>query len=145
MSQSATIPTTSPRALAVPGTAALPVIGRIAIAAIFLLSGVSKLTAPAATIAYIQSAGLFFPPLAFAIAAAIEILGGLALVLGFRTRITAAIMTVFTLATAFAFHAHFTDQSQFINFWKNIAMAGGLLQIVAFGAGAYSLDARRQD
>ncbi|WBO23487.1 DoxX family protein [Sphingomonas abietis] len=143
MSQSATITASSARPLAAPGTAALPAIGRTAMAAIFLLSGFSKLAAPAATIAYIQSAGLPFPPIAFAAAAATEILGGLALVLGFHARITATIMTLFTLATAFAFHDHLADQSQFINFWKNIAMAGGLLQVVAFGAGAYSLDARR--
>jgi putative oxidoreductase len=123
--------------------AALPLVGRIAIAAIFLLSGFSKLAAPAATISYIQSAGLPLPQVAFGIAALIEVGGGLALVLGFRTRIVATILAAFAIVTAFAFHNNFADQGQFINFWKNVAMAGGLLQVVAFGAGRFSLDARR--
>jgi putative oxidoreductase len=123
--------------------AALPLVGRIALAAIFLLSGSSKLAAPAATIGYIQSAGLPLPQAAFAIAALIEVGGGLALVLGYRTRIVAAILAAFAVVTAFAFHHNFADQGQFINFWKNIAMAGGMLQVVAFGAGRLSLDARR--
>ncbi|WP_019832224.1 DoxX family protein [Sphingomonas sp. PR090111-T3T-6A] len=123
--------------------AALPLIGRIGIAAIFLLSGFSKLAAPAATIGYIQSAGLPLPQVAFGIAALIEVGGGLALVLGFRTRIVAAILAAFAIVTAFAFHHDLADQGQFINFWKNVAMAGGLLQVVAFGAGRFSLDARR--
>ena len=69
--------------------------------------------------------------------------GGLALVLGFHTRIVAAILAAFAIVTAFAFHHDLADQGQFINFWKNVAMAGGLLQVVAFGAGRFSLDARR--
>ncbi|MGN6121669.1 MAG: DoxX family protein [Sphingomonas oligoaromativorans] len=123
--------------------AALPLVGRIGLAAIFLLSGFSKLAAPAATIGYIQSAGLPLPQVAFGIAALIEVGGGLALVLGFRTRIVAAILAAFAIVTAFAFHHDLADQGQFINFWKNVAMAGGLLQVVAFGAGRFSLDARR--
>jgi putative oxidoreductase len=127
----------------VPGLALLPLAGRIAIAAIFLLSGLNKLAAPVSTIAYIQASGLPLPPLAFGISAAVEVLGGIALILGFRTRITATVMTLFTLATALSFHTNFTDQNQFIHFWKNVAMAGGLLQVIAFGAGRYSLDNRR--
>jgi putative oxidoreductase len=123
--------------------AALPLVGRIGLAAIFLLSGFSKLAAPAATMGYIQSAGLPLPQVAFGIAALIEVGGGLALVLGFRTRIVAAILAAFAIVTAFAFHHDLADQGQFINFWKNVAMAGGLLQVVAFGAGRFSLDARR--
>jgi putative oxidoreductase len=122
---------------------ALPLAGRIAIAAIFLLSGLNKLAAPVSTITYIQAAGLPFPPLAFGISATVEVLGSVALILGFRTRITATIMTLFTLATALTFHTNFTDQNQFVHFWKNIAMAGGLLQVIAFGAGRYSLDSSR--
>lgn len=118
-------------------------IGRIAIAAIFVLSGLSKLAAPAATIGYIQSAGLPAPQIAFAIAAFVEVVGGIALVIGYRTRLTAAALAVFTIAAALGFHTAFADQNQFIHFFKNVAMAGGLLQVVAFGAGRFSLDARR--
>ena len=118
-------------------------LGRLLLAAIFLLSGFGKLTAAAGTIGYIQSAGLPAPTLAYAIAVIVELGGGLLLVAGYQTRIVAGVMAVFTLATAFAFHSNFGDQNQMIHFLKNIAITGGLLQVVAFGAGALSLDARR--
>jgi len=117
----------------------LPVVGRVLIAAIFLLSGFSKLTAPAATIGYIQSVGLPFPELGFGIALLVELVGGIALVLGYRVRTVAAVLALFSFATAFSFHANLGDQNQFIHFFKNVAMAGGLLQIVAFGGGRFSL------
>jgi putative oxidoreductase len=118
------------------------VLGRVLIGTIFVLSGASKLAAPAATISMIQSAGLPFATLGLAIAVAVEIGGSLTLIAGYRTRLVALVMFAFTLATALAFHNNFADQNQFIHFFKNIAMAGGLLQIVAFGGGRYSLDAR---
>jgi putative oxidoreductase len=119
------------------------VLGRVLIATIFLLSGASKLAAPAATISMIEGAGLPFAALGLAIAVTVEIGGSLALIAGFQTRWVAGAMFLFTLATALAFHHAFGDQDQFIHFFKNIAMAGGLLQVVAFGAGRFSLDARR--
>jgi putative oxidoreductase len=125
-------------------SATVALVGRILIATIFLLSGASKLAAPAGTIAYIQSAGLPAPTLAYAIAAATELGGGLLLVLGYRTRLVAAWLTVFAFATALGFHHNLADQNQFIHFFKNISMAGGLLQVVAFGGGRLSLDARRR-
>ena len=117
--------------------------GRLLIAPIFLLSGVSKVTAPAMMIGYIKSAGLPAPMLALGVAIAVELLGGVALVLGYRTRLVAAVLAVFSIMTALAFHNNLADQNQFLNFFKNFAMAGGLLQIVAFGGGRFSLDARR--
>ncbi|MBW5435751.1 DoxX family protein [Bradyrhizobium canariense] len=122
--------------------AVVSLIGRVLLSAIYLLSGLSKLAAPAATIGYITSAGLPFAPLGLAIAVGVEILGGTALILGYRTRIVAAILAIFTVATAFGFHSNLADQGQFIQFFKNIAMTGGLLQVVAFGAGRFGLDAR---
>ena len=117
--------------------------GRILIAAIFLLSGFSKAADPASALGYINSVGLPFPNLALAGAIAIELIGGLALVLGYRTRLVATVLALFSLVTAFTFHANLADQNQFIHFFKNVAMAGGLLQVVAFGGGALSLDGRR--
>jgi putative oxidoreductase len=122
---------------------ALPLLGRIAIAAIFALSGLSKLTAPAATIGYIQSAGLPLPQAGLAIAILVELAGAGALVLGYRTRAVASILAAFSIVTAFAFHFHLGDQNQFIHFFKNVAITGGLLNVVAFGGGTWSLDARR--
>jgi len=122
--------------------AVLPLAGRVLLSAIFVLSGISKISAPAATLAYISSVGLPFAHLGLAIAILVELVGGVALVLGYRTRLVAAVLALFTIATALAFHSNLADQNQFFHFFKNIAMFGGLLQIVAYGAGRFSLDAR---
>ncbi|MCJ8158364.1 DoxX family protein [Sphingomonas sp. LaA6.9] len=117
--------------------------GRVALSAIFLISGLSKIADPAATIGYIQSVGLPVPQLGLAIAVLVEVAGGIALIAGYRTRLVAAALAAFSVAAAVGFHANLADQNQFIHFFKNIAMAGGLLQVAAFGAGRLSLDARR--
>jgi putative oxidoreductase len=121
----------------------LPAVGRLLIAAIFLISGFGKIAAPAMTLGYIKSAGLPVPMLAYLVAIVIEVGGGVLLVVGYQTRIIASVMAVFTVATALAFHTDFADQNQMINFLKNIAMMGGLLQVVAFGAGVISIDGMR--
>jgi putative oxidoreductase len=120
----------------------LPALGRLLIAAIFILSGITKITAPAATQAYIASVGLPVPLLSYLLAVVIEVGGGILLVIGFQTRTIAAVLALFTIAAAVSFHANFADQNQMIHFLKNISMAGGLLQVVAFGAGAWSFDTR---
>lgn len=117
--------------------------GRVLLAALFLLSGFSKLSNPAGTIGYIASAGLPLPELAYAAAVFVEVVLAAALVVGYQTRVAATLMAVFTVAAAFGFHFNLADQNQFIHFFKNISIAGGLLQVAAFGAGAFSLDARR--
>ncbi|TCM37097.1 DoxX family protein [Novosphingobium sp. ST904] len=113
----------------------LPLIGRILIAAIFILSGASKLADPSGTMAYIASAGLPLPAVALAGAIIVELVGGVVLISGYRLRAVAAVLALFSLATALFFHAQLGDQNQFIHFFKNVAMAGGMLQIVAFGNG----------
>lgn len=123
--------------------ASASLVGRVLLSAIFVLSGLSKINAPAGMIGYIESVGLPFPTLALAIAILVEVVGGAALILGYRARLVAAGLAAFSVATALAFHFQLGDQNQFIHFFKNIAMAGGLLQVVAFGAGRFSLDARR--
>ncbi|OON60624.1 LysR family transcriptional regulator [Massilia sp. KIM] len=124
----------------------IPAIGRILMATIFVVSGVGKLMAPAATIGYIASSGLPFATLGLAVAVAIEVGGGAMLALGLKTRLVAGVLAAFSVVTAFAFHHAIADQNQLIHLLKNITMAGGLLQVVAFGAGAWSLDnARRGD
>jgi putative oxidoreductase len=133
------VPSTLPHAV----TTIVPAVGRVLISTLFLLAGLSKIAAPAMTIAYIQSVGLPLPSIAFGLAAFTEIVGGITLLLGYRTRIVASVMFVFTLATAAFFHSHLGDQNQFIHFFKNIAIAGGLLHVIAFGGGRVSLDGRR--
>lgn len=122
---------------------ALPLVGRVGIAAIFVLSGLAKLAAPAGTIGYIAAAGLPLPQLGLALALLVELVAGTALILGYRTRLVAGVLAAFSIFTAFAFHFALGDQNQFIHFFKNIAIAGGLLNVIALGGGAWSLDARR--
>ena len=97
-----------------------------------------------ATQAYIGAHGLPLPLLSYLVAVTIELGGGILLVVGYQTRIVAAVMAVFTVMTALVFHTNFADHNMVLHFMKNIAMAGGLLQVVAFGAGALSFDARRR-
>jgi putative oxidoreductase len=112
-------------------------------AVMFLLSGLGKVAAPAATIAWIASTGLPMPQVAYAASIVIEIGGGLLLVLGWQIKPLAALLSLFAIATAFIFHRNIADQNQLFHFLKNIAVMGGLFQLMAFGAGRFSLDARR--
>jgi len=121
-------------------TSYLAFAGRLLIGVPFAMSGLSKLAAYGATTAMIGAVGLPVPPLAYAVAVAVELSGGLLLIAGFQTRIVAIALALFSLATALSFHSNFADQNQMIHFLKNVMMAGGLLQIVAFGAGALSMD-----
>jgi putative oxidoreductase len=119
----------------------LPFIGRVLIAVPFLLSGIGKIAAPAFTEGSIASVGLPMPLVAYAIAVVVEVGGSLLLLLGVKTGLTAVALAIFTLATAFAFHTNFADQNQMIHFLKNVIIVGGLLQVAAFGAGKFSVDA----
>ncbi|QPF72352.1 DoxX family protein [Roseateles sp. DAIF2] len=123
----------------------LPLIGRLLLATIFLVSGFGKLMAPSGTIGYIASVGLPLPELAYAGALAAELGGGLLLVLGYRTRWVAAALAVFSVVSAVLFHNALGDQNQLFHFLKNLAMAGGLLQFIAFGGGTFSLDERKSE
>ncbi|MBN3136643.1 DoxX family protein [Pectobacterium punjabense] len=118
-------------------------IGRALIAIVFVISGLSKIGASEATQGYIASVGLPFPLLGYLIALVVEIGGGMLLLIGYRTRVVALVLSAFTVATALFFHHNFADQNAMINFLKNIIIVGGLLQIVAFGPSKYSLDAKR--
>ena len=105
-----------------------PLAGCFLIAPLFLLSGVSKLAALAATIGMIAGSGLPLAPLGFAAAVPVEVAGGIALVAGYRARLVAAVMALFTIATAIAFHNNLSDQNRFFHFFKNMSIAGGLLK-----------------
>ena len=120
----------------------IPFVGRLLIGLPFAMSGLGKLAATGPTAEMIRAAGLPLPNVALVIAIVVEVGGGLLLIAGFRTRFVAAALALFSLATALSFHSHFADQNQMIHFLKNVMMAGGLLQIVAFGAGALSIDNR---
>ena len=123
-------------------TDALAFAGRCLMAVMFLLSGIGKVAAPTATMAYIASVGLPLPAAGYALSIVIEIGGGILLVLGWQTRALGAFLSLFALATALIFHRNIADQNQLFHFLKNIAIMGGMFQLVAFGAGNFSLDAR---
>jgi putative oxidoreductase len=120
----------------------LPFAGRLLIGLPFAMGGLSKLAAYGPTTAMISAAGLPVPPLAFAVAVAVELGGGLLLIAGFQVRLIAIALAVFSLVTALSFHSNFADQNQMFHFLKNIMIAGGLLQIAGFGAGTISIDSR---
>jgi putative oxidoreductase len=121
----------------------LSLLGRLLMSAIFILSGVGKIAAPAATMGYIAAMGLPFPAVALAGAIAVEIGGGLLIAFGLQTRLAALGLAAFSIVTGAVFHGAIGDQNQMIHLLKNLAMAGGLLQFAAYGAGAWSLDALR--
>lgn len=121
-------------------TNAAAVLGRVGLAPIFILSGLGKLAAPDATLGYIASAGLPLPIVALWGAIGVELIGGMALLLGLGARIAALALAGFSVLAAIFFHAQLADQNQMIHFMKNFAIAGGMLQVAAFGAGSVSLD-----
>ncbi len=127
---------------------ALNLLGRLMLVALFLPAGLSKLSAFEGTVGYIDSVGLPLPAVAAALAVVIEVVGSLALLLGFQTRIAAAVLAVFTLVASVFFHAFWAaaPEQAFVQqllFFKNIAVTGGLLILATSGAGAWSLDAKR--
>jgi putative oxidoreductase len=126
----------------------LSLVGRILLALLFLPAGIGKITDFAGIVGYITSAGLPMPQVAAVIALTVEIVGGVALIAGFGTRFAALALAVFTLVASFFFHNFWAlsaeqQMMQQIMFIKNIAVIGGLLTLAAWGAGAWSVDARR--
>ncbi|MBB3107016.1 putative oxidoreductase [Psychrobacter luti] len=113
-------------------------IGRLFLSMIFIFSGFTKITGYAATQGYMESMGV--PGMLLPLVIAIELLGGIAILLGFKARLVAILMAGFSVVSALLFHQFWIDESQMNPFMKNIAMAGGFLMIFAHGAGAYSID-----
>jgi putative oxidoreductase len=121
-------------------------VGRLMIAAIFVVSGLGKITGFDGTVGYIASKGLPLPQLAAIAAIIVELGGGILLILGWKTRWAAAAMCIFTVVAALIFHNFWAvpaeqAQNQMIHFMKNICMAGGLLYVVVFGSGPLAVDA----
>ena len=116
---------------------------RVLLAVIFILSGWSKFFAIDGTAGYIASVGLPAATLLAWGAAIFELVAGLAILVGFRTREVAWALAAFTLFAGFVFHFQPADQMQMISFMKNLAIVGGFLALGQIGAGAFSLDARR--
>ena len=115
--------------------------GRILLASLFLLSGLTKMSAYGATAAYMTAMGV--SPALLPLVIATELLGSLAVIVGWNTRIAAFLLAGFTLIAGALFHNNFGDQIQTIMFLKDVSIAGAFLLLVANGAGPLSLDHRR--
>ena len=120
-------------------TASLALLSRVGLSLLFIISGWGKIAGYAATQQYMEAMGVPGALLPWVIA--LELGGGLALLAGAFTRPIALAMAGFSLLAAALFHADLADANQAVAFWKNVAMAGGFLMLVAHGAGAFSVDA----
>ena len=118
----------------------LELIGRIFISLIFLIAGVGKIFNYEGTIGYMESFGI--PGYLLIPAIIIEILFPLLVIIGYKTKLAAIILALFTISLAIIFHTDFSNQMQLMSFLKNFAIAGGFLIIFARGAGKYSIDQR---
>jgi putative oxidoreductase len=116
----------------------LDLIGRILISALFLLNGVFKINNYDGTIGWIESFDM--PGILIIPAIILEIAGPILIIIGYKTKLAAGLLSLFCIATAVIFHNDFADQMQFTSFLKNIALAGGFLLIVVNGAKDFSLD-----
>ena len=114
-------------------------LARLLMSAIFIQAGYGKLIAYATVVPYLAKLNLPMPQIAWAVAVAVELGGGLLILAGFRIRLVAPAMAVFCVATAFIVHYHPGDTSNMISFMKNLAMAGGFLQLAVTGPGRYSI------
>jgi putative oxidoreductase len=121
---------------------ALVLLGRVLMSALFLIGGYEKLMAPSATMATFNRLHLPVVGAVYALAVAVELGGGLMLLAGYKTRYVAVALAAWCIATALVAHLHPADRMQMINFWKNCAIAGGFLQLAAFGPGRFSVDRR---
>ncbi|MFT7558977.1 MAG: putative oxidoreductase [Flavobacteriales bacterium] len=115
--------------------------GRFLLASIFIMSGLNKISAYTGTQGYMEAMGV--PGALLPIVIALEVLGGIAIVIGWQARFVALALAGFSVVSAALFHADFSNQMQMMMFMKNLTIAGGFLMIVTHGAGAYSLDRRR--
>ena len=126
----------------------LSLVGRALLALLFIPAGFGKITGFAGTVGYIASKGVPLPELCAAIAVGVELGLGLLLLVGFQTRWAALGIAFFTFVISFIFHDYWAAPAaqmmmQQQAFFKNIAVVGGLLTVAAWGAGAWSVDAKR--
>jgi putative oxidoreductase len=115
-------------------------LSRVLMAAIFVHGGIGKALSPSETMARFARLHLPIPGAAYAVALLVEIGVGLAFLIGWKARTAALILATWCIATALAAHSNLDDRGQMLHFMKNLCMAGGFLQVVAYGAGRFSVD-----
>ena len=123
-----------------PGKAYLLPIARLLMSSLFVWDGIVQLRNPTGTAQYFARVGVPSPGIATWVSIAIHLIGGLALLFGFRTRWAAALLILLCLGTAFGVHLPAGDVSNMIGFYKNLVMTGGFLYVIAYGAGSLSVD-----
>ena len=116
----------------------IELIGRIFLSALFLIEGIGKLFTQEQVITYMEDYGV--PGILFIPAVVVEILFPLLLIVGYKTKLAASVMTLFTLTVAIIFHTDFGDEMQLIFFLKDLAIAGGFMIVIAYGSNKFSLD-----
>jgi putative oxidoreductase len=123
-------------------SAYLTLIGRVLLGLLFLVSGINKIADPQGTQQYMTMMGMTWMTTLFYIGAvAVELAGAISLMLGYRAKAGGWLLFLFLIPTTLIFHTNFADPNQMIHFLKNVAMMGGLLYVVRYGAGRYSMDA----
>lgn len=118
-------------------------VGRVLLSLIFIMAGWAKIGGFEGTVGYVQSVGLPFAELIVGLTILIELVGGLMILFGLKTKFAALILALFTLLAAFLFHGDFGDDMQMMLFMRNLAIAGGFFVLMASGAGRFSVDARK--
>ncbi len=119
---------------------AIELLGRLLLGHIFLLAGINKISGYEGTQGYMDAMGV--PGALLPLVIILEIAGGLAVIIGFKTKWAAYALAVFTVVAGILFHSDFADQMQMILFMKNISIAGGLLLLAVHGSGVFSLDSK---
>ena len=120
-----------------------PVIGRVLISLVFILSGIGKITDFGGYLGYMQAFNVPFTTFALIIAMAIELLGGISLLFGLKTKWVAWTLIIYTALLTLIFHTKLADPTQMVQFLKNLAIIGGLILIANYGPGQFSLDKKK--
>jgi putative oxidoreductase len=118
----------------------LSVLARLLMCSLFIWDGVLQLRNPAGTADYFASLDVPMPNIAVWVSIPIHLLGGLAILVGYKTHWAATLLVLLCLGTAFGVHLRAGDMDNMMNFYKNLVMAGGFLYVINFGAGAISFD-----
>jgi putative oxidoreductase len=138
------VSTTSVGAVGATSSASLVILaGRVLLSILFILAGYAKLADIAGTAGWFGSIGLPMPTATTVLVGLVELLGGLAILVGFKTRLAAIVLAVFTIAATAIAHLDFSQAGNALMLQKNLGLTGGFLLLAVLGAGAYSIDGRR--
>lgn len=121
----------------------LPLVARLSMSAVFILAGIGKIQDSSGTVQYMAAYGIPAPDVLMVIALIVEIVGGLSLLLGFKAKWGAGILALYLLVVTLTLHTAFSDQMQVTQFLKNTAILGGLLMVIQYGSGPFSITKQR--